>query len=257
MRSTERLAATAARYLMTPRPGAAVCHDCFNFTRGFGRCYACGSTPHHIDAFAPISYSVSLGPLHHSLTAYKRAGGLCADRASRELAAILSRFLAAHEACLARAAGGSQFDLVTTVPSSDASRDEHHPLRRIVAELTVPTRSRFERVLFPAQTGVAAHRFHPARFGASRRLDGARVLLIDDTWTTGASGHGAAAALKAAGASAVGTVVIGRYVNRHWHENELRLAELAGRFDWGSCVLCAAEVHAGEAGAARELRRAA
>ena len=53
----------------------------------------------------------------------------------------------------------------------------------------------------------------PVRFAASPVPDG-RVLLVDDTWTTGASAQSAAMALRRAGARSVVTVVIGRHVGR-------------------------------------------
>src|SRR5262249_60279921 len=50
------------------------------------------------------------------------------------------------------------------------------------------------------------------RFRAGREAAGADVLLLDDTWASGASAQSAAAALKLAGARAVAVVVIGRHV---------------------------------------------
>ncbi|GAA0950941.1 hypothetical protein GCM10009560_71070 [Nonomuraea longicatena] len=44
-------------------------------------------------------------------------------------------------------------------------------------------------------------------------LDGAGVLLLDDTWTTGARVQSAAYALKQAGAHRVAAVVLGRHAN--------------------------------------------
>ena len=65
------------------------------------------------------------------------------------------------------------------------------------------------------------------------------MLLIDDTWTTGASAQSAAAALKDAGAGRVAAVVIGRHLNREWHENDRRLRGIERPFDWSKCALCA------------------
>src|SRR5262249_62149192 len=53
----------------------------------------------------------------------------------------------------------------------------------------------------------------PGRFDVAP-VPGARVLLIDDTWTTGASAQSAAMALRTAGARSVATVVIGRHVGQ-------------------------------------------
>jgi orotate phosphoribosyltransferase len=84
---------------------------------------------------------------------------------------------------------------------------------------------------------VVPRRFDARRFEAVRTLNGEGVLLIDDTWTTGASAQSAAAALKAAGAGPVGAAVIGRHVNRNWHDNDRQLDALP--FDWSQCGLCA------------------
>ena len=86
-------------------------------------------------------------------------------------------------------------------------------------------------------TGVREYDF--LKYLAVRPLDGEAVLLVDDTWTTGANAQSAAAAVKAAGAGRVAAVAIGRHVNREWGDNDRRLLELEGRFDWSRCALCA------------------
>jgi predicted amidophosphoribosyltransferase len=191
---------------------------------------------------APISYSVAREQLHHALASYKRLHGDVARRLGAILAAILWRFLVEHERCLANAAGTDHLDVVTTVPSSDRARDAQHPLRWIVGELVGPTRDRHERLLRRADTNVPPRTFSEAKFEATNRLNGQAVLLIDDTWTTGASAQSAAAALKAAGAGPIAAVVIGRHLNREWHENDRRLRGIAQPFDWSQCALCAEPV---------------
>jgi orotate phosphoribosyltransferase len=57
-------------------------------------------------------------------------------------------------------------------------------------------------------------------------------------WTTGASAQSAAAALRDAGAEYVSAVVVGRYLNRDYADNQRRLAPLVGAFDWDVCVVC-------------------
>jgi orotate phosphoribosyltransferase len=83
------------------------------------------------------------------------------------------------------------------------------------------------------------HEFNLQKYEAIRMLDGEPVLLVDDTWTTGANAQSAAAALRSAGAGRVATVVIGRHVNRGWRENDTRLRRLGPTFDWHRCALCA------------------
>ncbi len=149
---------------------------------------------------------------------------------------MLWRYLAAHERCLAQAAGVPEFEFVTTVPSSDRQRDHAHPLRRIVGDLVGQTRGRYLRALRRSTQDVEPRTFDPDKFTATRPLDGSPVLLIDDTWTTGANARSAAAALKAAGAQTVAAVVIGRHLNREWHDNDRRLRALASPFEWNNCA---------------------
>jgi hypothetical protein len=239
MPSVRELSALYENVMLGPRRGPGVCTTCFNFTDGYSRCYACDHGRLVLDAVAPISYSVAREQLHHALASYKRLDGDVARRLGASLAAILWRFLAEHEQCLAHAAGTDRFELVTIVPSGDRFRDERHPLRWIVGELVGPTRDRHERLLQRADAEVQPRAFSREKFVATRPIDGRSVLLIDDTWTTGASAQSAAAALKAAGADRAAAVVIGRHLNREWHENDRHLRGIARPFDWSKCVLCA------------------
>jgi hypothetical protein len=227
-----------ANFMFGPQPGTGVCTVCFNLTRGFARCYSCARGDLALAAVVPISYSVGGEQLHHALTGYKRLDGEIARRLTVELAAVLWRFLALHEGCVGEAAGVSGFDLVTTVPSGSRERDGPHPLRRIVGDLVGPTRERYAPLLGRSPLPVRPREVHPGKFEPLRRLRGERVLLIDDTWTTGASARSAAAALHGAGAGPVAAVVIGRHLNRPWGENDRRLAALAQNFDWGRCPAC-------------------
>ena len=238
MPSVTELTALYTNFMLGPRAGPDVCATCFNFTRGYERCYACTHNEPRLDAVAPISYSVAREQLHHTLARYKRLSGDVARRLTVELAAVLWRYIARHEPCLAASAGVKRFELVTTVPSGEQSRDEHHPLRHIVGELVGPARTRHERLLKRADTHIPPREFSPEKFAPLRRLEGQTVLLIDDTWTTGASAQSAAATLKDAGAGRVAAIVIGRHLNREWHENDRRLRGITRPFDWERCALC-------------------
>jgi predicted amidophosphoribosyltransferase len=242
MPSVRELSALYENVMLGPRRGPDVCGTCFNFTAGYARCYACDHGQPALDAVAPISYSVGREQLHHALASYKRLQGDAARRLGAILAALLWRFLAEHERCLAKAAGTERFDLIATVPSGDRARDEQHPLRWIVGELVGPTRDRHERLLRRSQIDVPARTFSELKFEATRHLRGQAVLLVDDTWTTGASAQSAAGTLKAAGAGSTAAVVIGRHLNREWHENDRRLRGITHPFDWTRCALCATPI---------------
>src|SRR5262249_48550405 len=97
-----------------------------------------------------------------------------------------------------------------------------------------------------ARRSSGDRQFDPDRFAlapppepeAFTQLSGEAVLLIDDTWTTGASANSAAAALKHAGASTVAIGVIRRHLHREWHENDRRLRDIGHPFDWDHCAVC-------------------
>jgi predicted amidophosphoribosyltransferase len=227
------------RMLLSPRPGPGVCVVCFNLTDGYPWCYACAHGRSVLDAAAPISYSVAHESLHRALFGYKRLPEPLARGPRAELTTILSRYLERHERCLARAAGTRGFDVVATVPSGQRHRDQEHPLRRIVTAALGATKARHSRLLCRSAFDTGVREYDFLKYLAVRPLDGEAVLLVDDTWTTGANAQSAAAALKAAGAGRVAAVAIGRHVNREWGDNERRLLELEGRFDWNRCALCA------------------
>lgn len=238
MATVHELSAPYENFLLMPRNGPGVCARCFNLTdEGYRYCYACTRQEAVLDAVAPISYSVAQEQLHHALATYKRWVGPAARRLAVQLAAVLWRYLDAHEPCLARAAAVDGFPLVTTIPSGGSARDREHPLLWIVGEVIETTRDRHRRLLQRSAVEIAPRSFHPHRYVSEATLSGEPVLLIDDTWTTGSSAQSAAAALKAAGAGVVAAVVIGRHVNRDWHANDRRLRALP-RFDWGRCALC-------------------
>jgi predicted amidophosphoribosyltransferase len=240
MPSVSQLTHELEEFMLAPRRGPGVCRGCFNLTEGYNWCWPCLHGGHCLDAVVPISYSVSGGPLHAMLAGYKRTCGPQARALEFRLAAVLSRYLDLHERCIAEAVSVERFDLVTTVPSSDRERDARHPLRRVVGQLTEPVRDRYHRLLRRSDALSQPREFDVARFEICHEVDGASVLLIDDTWTTGANAQSAAATLTAAGATAVGAVVVGRYLNDDWQDNRIRLRAMPRPFRW---ELCALEAH--------------
>ena len=239
MATVGELSAPYANFMLTPLPptAAGVCSICLTFTQGYGTCYPCRHQARFTDAVLPISYSVHFGQLHTALQQYKRAVQTAARPLQLQLAAVLWRFLAAHEQCLAGAAGVDRFELVATVPSSEQRRDETHPLRRIVGEIVEPTRGRYRRLLMRSGTPVPDRTVDPGKYSPTEDLAGENILLIDDTWTTGADVQSAAGALKTAGADRIGVVVLGRHIHEDYQDNAERRKALSRPFDWETCGL--------------------
>jgi predicted amidophosphoribosyltransferase len=239
-------AATYERSMRNVAPAAAgVCTTCHTFIdphAPWDTCYACGHQPSYLDVAVPITYSEHLGQMHTALRNYKDGVEQAQRYAMPRLASILWLFLEQHERCVAVAAGArsAHFDTVVTVPSSTPQRDDARGnLRWIVGVGCQPTASRFERVLRASNDPVLGREFHPGRYVALGSVDGADVLLIDDTWTTGGHAQSAACELKAAGARTVALVVLGRHIRRDWEPqpgvtNGEKLDGLKP-FDWTAC----------------------
>ena len=162
------------------------------------------------------------------------------------LAAVLWRHLAGHEPCLAR---GSK--VASVHAGHDRAIEQPRPRRRPPLDdlvgLVGSLAGRYERLLRRSEAPAAPHEFSSGKYEPLRELTGHAVLLIDDTWTKGANAQSAAAVLKAAGAKTVAAVVIGRYVNRGWRQNDRHLRSLTQPFDWQRCALCAPSQEGSEA----------
>jgi predicted amidophosphoribosyltransferase len=227
-----------ANFLQTPpHPDeSGSCSVCLTLTDGaYATCYPCGHQPRAADAVLAISFSVHMGQLHNALRGYK-SGWSSSRRLQAELAAVIWRFLERHERCLASRAAASSFDAVTTVPSSDREREADHPLPRIVGELVRPTADRDERLLKRTDKPVELRTVDAGKYEPTRTLAGENVLLIDDTWTTGANAQSAVLALKNGGARRVAVLVVGRHIRDDYADNAQRLKELP-RFSWERCAL--------------------
>jgi hypothetical protein len=125
------------------------------------------------------------------------------------LAAMLRAFL---ERGHGRAALG-WWDAVAVVPSSRrCASSVPHPLADVAARagLVVPTSG---VTLRPGAVASSHLQPRPEALVVAEELSGRRVLLLEDTWTTGAHALGAAGALEQAGASVVAVVVLGRLVD--------------------------------------------
>ena len=142
------------------------------------------------------------------------AAFLAYDTAARELVARLKyrnarsslRFLAEGMAALV---GAGELHAVTWAPTTSARRrergfDQAELLARAVARrLGLPCLRLLRRLPGPAQTGQDLNERRRGPLFTARRPCPARVLLVDDVVTTGATAAAAARALREAGATEV------------------------------------------------------
>jgi hypothetical protein len=240
----ERLRARVDRYapeLIAPRPaGGACCVVCRGPARpGYPRCYQCGAhvadAPRMLaDAVVPISYAVKGGGHAAALVAYKSDTPDAGARAC--LRALVLVFLRDHGPCVWRHAGMPPPTRVAVVPGGQG-RPGPHPLGTLLSPYLAPT-----EVTLAVRPGEALERsLNPWRFSADPGpggAAGASVLLLDDTWVSGASAQSAAVALRMAGARHVAVVVLGRHVNPADPGSGAFMSALAAsRYDPSACAV--------------------
>lgn len=212
-------AAAQAGWLCSPLPaGPGVCRTCRGpADPGFARCFQCdqhvtGAPGLLADAVIPVSYAVKGGPHAANLWRYKSAGPAAAPAAAALLSVLLV-FLRDHGRCAWRAAGSAAPSHVATVPST-RGRPGPHPLRAMLGScLALPQIRLAGPQARPDPLEPDDREVDPGLFAAPD-LGGARLLLLDDTWTTGARAQSAAAAAKLAGARSVVIIVLGRHLSR-------------------------------------------
>jgi len=189
------------------------CRVCTGPARpGYARCFQCElhaqCAPGLLaDTVAPVAYAVKGSGLARDLWLYK-AGRPVSGAAASRLLLLLLVFLHDHGPRVWRQAGMARPSHACVVPSG-RGRAGLHPLQALAAPyLTLPWVS-----MYPGPASDPwARSLDGGRFRTGRRLVGAGVLLLDDTWASGASAQSAAVALKRAGARSVAVVVIGRHV---------------------------------------------
>lgn len=158
------------------------------------------------DLVVPVAYAPKGGEHARNLWMYKsECPGAGAARAV--LRAMLVVFLRDHGPCVWQRAGMASPTHLAVVPSG-RGRGGLHPLRKLIAPyLDMP----WAELSSQSRAGHPTRDLDPERFGADR-LPGARVVLLDDTWTSGASAQSAALSLRLAGARSIAVVVLGRHL---------------------------------------------
>jgi predicted amidophosphoribosyltransferase len=149
----------------------------------------------------------------------------------RRLARLLSQFLRFHLACISPEGAWR----VTAVPPT-RRRPEGRALERMIR--TAPwMRRRYVRTL-RTQNPPEHNRASDSAFRVTRDVDGQNLLLVDDTFTTGASVQSAASVLQLAGARLVAVIVLGRVVNPHAAPQEAALWKAARAREFRLDVCC-------------------
>jgi hypothetical protein len=226
-------------YLRNPLPpGDGVCGVCRSSAgEGFDVCYQCNQHRNAAggqvaDIVAPISYAIKGTQHAHNLAIYKAVQPSASARFN--LSALGVMHLAYHWECFTSALG-APFTHIATVPST-RGRQGTHPIQQIADRFGLPSINATPNAIYPNED----RNFHADRFYLAPGAAGhARILLLDDTWTTGSRIQSLAFALKQAGAASVAAVVLGRHVNPSYALSRPLVDRLrtAGEFDLTRCAL--------------------
>ncbi|MCU1659894.1 MAG: hypothetical protein JWO57_4550 [Pseudonocardiales bacterium] len=198
-RTVAEVAAPYSNFLVrVPRIAIDVCEVCHGpVDDQYPRCYACLQAVRTLgrdraDVVAFVSLAPTGGQMAKELYTYKRMTVPDSLRLPRltGLAAVLWLWLAKHERCMALKVGATEFDVITTVPST-SGRSGAHPLEHLVSGVVSTSAARYRSVLGVQRTDLAQREFAADRYRVTEDVRRKTMLLIDDTWTTGAHAQAA------------------------------------------------------------------
>lgn len=202
-------------WVRPPDPAEDVCSLCHGWTRpGYDVCFACRLILSQVSRPCRQVRVMSMyrpgSAMHLLLRGYKDGPAAHREAMASRVAALASRFIWQHGP---RTAPGG-WDAVAVVPST--SRAGPHPLETALGRSAWLAPQVWSGCLGPGPAAAACRhrRASDDAFGLQpgRDVSGAAVLLVEDTWTTGARAQSAASALNRAGAEVVGLMVLGRVI---------------------------------------------
>ena len=226
-----------------PPSGLGVCGICHSSVDGsdYDHCYPCNQAREFLQGdvpkVVPISLEVEGKQLHHVLRGYKDArNAVVCNRFAYQLAALSEIFWRRHMTCI------EPFDAIATVPSSSRNAFEA-VVQRNAFEAVVqrsPRLTGLHRPVLKRIRTVKHHTLDKAQFKVAReQVEGRQIVLVDDTFTTGATVFSAAQAIRDVGGLVENIVVIGQYIKR----SDPPSAKLINRlrrepWDLTECVCC-------------------
>lgn len=176
-------------------------------------CYPCGQAPGRArpDLVGFTTYAVKDEQAAMDMHRYKDQRP--SAQAVSGVRLLLDHGLA-HLECAERLTG-QEIDAVAVMPSrSHYEQDRASMLQRMCAQVLPPGLPRLD--LQPSQGAASTRRLEAGAFQVGDCQGVSHVLLIDDTWVSGATVMSATAALRSAGATRVSALVLARWLDRKY-----------------------------------------
>lgn len=218
-----------------PSMGAGVCPICRSQPGpGFDICYGChlttGQVTYPLPYVVPISLYQTGGQLWHVLRHYKDSPSVeTRSKFTHQIAATLSRFMRLHSAHL------GQWDTITTVPPTRSRSGGIYPLEQAINRV-LRFREPYIRTLRAGPNPPTHQNARDDGYEVIADIRGKELLLMDDTFTSGASIQSAASALTIAGARSVKGLVVGRVINPEYSPDIWRTSQQTP-FSFDVCCL--------------------
>ncbi|MFL0412070.1 phosphoribosyltransferase [Microbacterium paludicola] len=168
-----------------------------------------GTPEQEADRVVPLTYAVAGAQSGRNFYNYKdvTVNERTRENAFAQIVPFMWAFTVDHADCLDRAAT-RPVDAVCIVPSG-RGREGAHPLERIARHAPPRwTRTDATRIAAPRS------RFDPASIGFAQDqdLDGAHLVVIDDTWVKGASAETVGMAARRRGAAEITILAVARWL---------------------------------------------
>lgn len=211
---TSDLLAQMRPVFWNPIRSAETCEVCTRpVDQGDLVCSTCrGHAAHGVplaDSVVPLTYAPRQSQAMTDTYKYKdeMVPEIVSRGARRRLFGLFAETMERHAACIA---GLSAQPRITTIVPSSSGRTPH-PLDITVSRYR--TYRPLLRYVGPAGDQYSRRVFAPERWEVTSEVDGHHVLLVDDTWVSGAHVQSCASALKQAGAAYVTALVLARHLD--------------------------------------------
>lgn len=198
-----------------------VCRYCCGAVSGYAQCYSCKELllgaecpPELRSRIVPMTVVLNPSPWYSVLLNYKRTQW---HEYAHVVASLPYLWLQEHRSRIDALLGGPA-DIVSVVPSKRGVAYDAQPLQRALG-IVIPMRERLRQTLECADP-AAYHRmkYTPNMFRvAGGIVHDKRIVLVEDTWITGATALSAAGHLIEAGAASVVVVPLAREVKPAFH----------------------------------------
>lgn len=219
----------------TAPAGAPLCNRCDSHRQTYGTQLA--------NLVLPLAYVRGwMQPRHqseHHVWQYKHRT-FPDPRCMQDLQLMVSAAAVLHGPCIARAMG-RWWETVTFVPSA-TRRGTDHPVVELARRAADQTPGAARILLAPGPSiGGDRHTLMADRFvvpSESESLVVSRhILVVDDTWVSGAKAQSAALALRAAGAWGVTVLCVARWLSWNWSEQQQLIRSLNAPYDATRCPI--------------------